>query len=327
MRRISVIRAGRWLAGSWLLMLGVAAGLTVCWPERWLIVPVDVLQINLPPSAQHWLGTDPFGRDVLTDVVAGTHSLLTLSLPAAVLTSLLGILLGAAAGSWGNAGIRVPRLALGALGAGLLVALLMPASQLPWWVAGAALVATAASFLPQRTTGLPVDQLVQLSTTFLGSLPRLLLVLLLAAVHTPSTPWLIGLLTLTCWTATARLVRTQVVQLKHQGYIEAAYAAGFPASRVLLRHVLPNAWGTLRAALPLNLATCIALQTTLAFLGVGLPPDRSDWGRTLATARLEPAAWWLVAGAALPLAATVMALHVLLAGPQMRDSAQKSRKF
>ncbi|AYA38610.1 ABC transporter permease [Hymenobacter oligotrophus] len=313
MRTASAAWVGRAAAVAWLLLLGVAAALAVLRPEQWLTVPVDVLQINLPPSGQHWLGTDAFGRDVLRDVVAGTHSLLTLSVPAAVLTSLCGMLLGAAAGSWGNAGLRAPRLALGVTGAGLLLALLMPAAHFLGWVTAALLAAAAASRVPQRSVAIPLDQLLQLVSTFLGSLPRLLLVLLLAAVHAPSTLWLIGLLTFTCWPSTARLVRVQVIQIKQQGYIEAAYAAGFTARRVLLRHVLPNAWATLRAALPLNLATCIALQTTLAFLGVGLSPERADWGRTLATARLEPAAWWVVMGAALPLATTIICLHALLA--------------
>ncbi|KUG06635.1 ABC transporter permease [Solirubrum puertoriconensis] len=276
------------------------------------MVIVDVLQISQAPSAQHWLGTDPFGRDVLTDVVAGTHSLLTLSLPAALLTSLLGILLGAAVGTWGNSELQAPRLVLGVVAACAVLALLMPAAQLPWWIAAAALGGFTVSHIKQRAVAIPADSLLQFSIAFLGSVPRLLLVLLLAAVHGPSTSWLIGLLALTCWPATARLVRAQVMQARQQGFVEAAYAAGLSEGRVLLRHVLPNVWAPLRAALPLNLATCIALQTTLAFLGVGLSPERSDWGRTLAVARLEPSAWWLVLGAAVPLAATTLALHVLL---------------
>jgi peptide/nickel transport system permease protein len=273
------------------------------------------MQLSQPPSAAHWLGTDPYGRDVLADVLAGTRTFWFISLPAAVLASVLGGVLGAGAGYWGNTGLRLPSGSILALGAGGVGALLSVPAVLPWWLAGTTVaVAVAAYSRPFGSTrlALPLDRLVLGAAALLGSVPRLILVLLLAAAHAPSARWLLAVLAGTCWPATARLVRTLVQQLRRQPYIEAGYAAGYSDARLLLGHILPNIWPSVRASLPLNLSICLGLQTSLAFLGVGLPPDQADWGRTLANARLEPGAWWLVVAGVGPLVVTMTALHQLL---------------
>ncbi|WP_460676374.1 ABC transporter permease subunit [Hymenobacter coalescens] len=165
---------------------------------------------------------------------------------------------------------------------------------------------------PSAKIALPLDHLVQGSAAVLGVVPRLVLVLALAAVHPPSSTWLRLVLVLTCWSTTARLTRALVLRLSILPYVEAGYAAGFSHRRLLLRHILPNAWNSLRATLPLNLSLCLSLQTTLSFLGIGLTPDQAEWGRTLANARLEPTAWWLVVGSLCFLTLTTSSIHVIL---------------
>jgi peptide/nickel transport system permease protein len=163
-----------------------------------------------------------------------------------------------------------------------------------------------------------LDSIIQVGAAALGAVPRLVLVLALAALQPASPIWLLLILAFTCWTSTARLVRASVLQVRLASYVEAAKALGLSDWQIISRYILPNTWPALRAALPLSLATCISLQTTLAFLGIGLPPDWADWGRTIANARLTPAAWWLMAGAAVPLAVTIIALRSLF---DMRKTA------
>ncbi|RTQ49165.1 ABC transporter permease [Hymenobacter gummosus] len=275
---------------------------------------LDLSQLSLPPSARHWLGTDPFGRDVLAVLLAGTRNLLAVSLPAALVATALGASLGAAAGYWGNRGLRVRRAAVVVIMFSVVGALVTGPQLLPRWLLAGALGATAAHYLPLRATWpLPLDRLVLAAGAFTASVPRLVLALLLAALHAPSKPWLLAVLAGTCWPPTARLSRTLVAQLRRQPYIEAGRAAGFSDWRILWRHLLPNAKPALRASLPLNLTVCFGLQTTLSFLGIGLPPDELDWGRTLADARLEPSAWWLTVGGLFFLTCTMAALHLLSA--------------
>ncbi|OON66202.1 ABC transporter permease [Hymenobacter sp. CRA2] len=298
---------------AWLVALVLMGVLPFCWPGIWPKPLANLDALSQPPSRLHWLGTDPFGRDVLADILAGAQQLITVGAPAAVLASTLGTGLGAAAGYWHNHRLRVRKAAWLILALGLGGTLITSPAALPWWllgiVAGTGLVYLTPAL--RASWPLPLDQLVQSAAAFLTSVPRLVIVVVLAAAQPPSKPWLIFLLVLTCWPGTARLVRAQIAQLRSQPYIEAGRAAGYSDFRLLRYHLLPNAWPALRAVLPLNLSLCLALQTTLAFLGIGLPPDQPNWGRTLANARLEPTAWWVILAGVLPLAFTIGALHTL----------------
>lgn len=311
-RRLSIPGGSRLLALSWLLLLLLAALLPVAGfgPSPLL----DLNQLSQPPTAAHWLGTDPFGRDVLYDLLAGTRSLLTVSLPGACLASLVGSALGIAAGYWGNHGLTGRLSVWWTLGLSTVGALLTSPALVPWWLLGGGVAAYVAARLPilAGSIKLPIDRLVLGATTFLSAVPRLVLVLGLAAVHEPSRPWLLVVLGISCWPATANLARVLVQQQRRQLYLEAGYAAGYSDQRLLLHHILPNVWPSLWPLLPLNLSICLGLQTTLTFLGIGLPPDQPDWGRTLANARLEPGAWWLIVSSLAVLTLTVMALWHLL---------------
>ncbi|WP_394348393.1 ABC transporter permease subunit [Hymenobacter jeollabukensis] len=244
----------------------------------------------------------------------GARRLLLVSVPAALLASIVGVLLGTAAGYWGDTGLRLRQAAVIALLTCFTGLLVSEPTAVGWWLLTAALATVVIYSLNcfAATVAVPLDWLVQSTMAWLGAVPRLVLVLALTALHAPTDWWLTGMLALLCWTNTARLTRTLVQQLCHRPYVEAGRTAGLSSARLLWHHILPNAWPSLRTSLPLNLNTCLALQTTLAFLGIGLAPDQADWGATLANARLEPSAWWLVVSALLALTLTVVALYLLL---------------
>jgi peptide/nickel transport system permease protein len=149
------------------------------------------------------------------------------------------------------------------------------------------------------------------AVALLAAVPRLVLVLALAAVQDASLLGLFVLLTLTYWPESAQLIRAELLRVRALPYIEAAKALGLSGGQILWRHALPNAWRTVRTAFPLSLSALIALETTLSFIGVGLPAEMPSWGRTLATARLDPTAWWLIVFPAVALASTTLALRQL----------------
>jgi peptide/nickel transport system permease protein len=271
-----------------------------------------------PPNGatQHWLGTDLFGRDVLTEVLFGARQVVILSLPAAFLAALIGALAGGSAGFWGNRGLRLPLAGwllglatgwwLGALpGGGRMAGALLGAAALAWWLGPR---------LPggrHFTWALPLDSCLQTATTLLGAVPRLVLVITLAAGPPLSTGQLLLLLVAITWPESARQVRAQMLQVRTLPFVEAAQAAGLPTSRVWLRHALPHACRPLQATVPLSLAGLVGLETTLAFLGVGRPPDISSWGQLLGMLRPAPGAWWLLASAGGALLLTLLALQQL----------------
>ena len=315
-------RPAYWLALAWLLLLSGVALLAPWLPLPYAAATPDLQHISTPPTwlgvgSQHYLGTDPLGRDVLAGLVAGARRLLLLSLPAVVLATAAGALAGAAAGFWGDRQVRLPMaVAAWALAAAWWL-LALPGASVPGCLAGAALLLTLAAWPPPRhvvwrrwlSFALPLDSLVLGVATLLGAVPRLILLVALVAGPPLTRLQLLGLLALMAWPDTARLVRGQMLQVRTQPFIEAARASGLPTSRIWWHHAFPHACRPLFAYAPLSLAGLIGLESALAFLGIGQGPDVVSWGGLLATVRQDPTAWWVAAGPGLALLVTLLALQ------------------
>lgn len=298
-----------WAAAAWLLGL-VAVGLLAPWlPLPYSPATPDLANLAAAPgqAAGHYLGTDPLGRDVLAQLVFGTRQLLLLSLPAAALAVAAAALLGGAAGYWGNQGVRLPWLL--SLGLGVAAWAWLEPPLLAGLGAGLLLLALACYY--QWQLPVPLDSLVRGGATLLGTLPRLVLVLAFAAGPPLAGGWLLALLALLAWPDMALLVRTQMRQLRVQPYIEAARAAGLPEGRIWWRHALPAACRPLGSYAPLTLAGLIGLESTLAFLGIGVAPDAASWGQLLSQFRQATEAWWLVVLPGGLLLSTMLALQLL----------------
>lgn len=304
---------GSSLAWAWLAGLVLLAVLAPAVPLPYAPGVPDLAHVAEAPSAatHHWLGTDPRGCDILSGLVFGAHTALLLTLPAALLAALLGGLAGGAAGFWGNRlllgerfwgigtvglawGLGAPPLAL-AIGTGAMAAL---------W-AGCRL-----RRLPTAIP-LPLDSLVLGAATGLDTVPRLILVLALVARGGLSFAGLGLLLGLTSWGGPARLVRARMLAVRALPFVEAARASGLSEARVWWHHALPHALRPLQTALPLSLAGLLALESTLSFLGVGLPPDVSSWGQQLAAARQQPQAWWGFVFPAIILFITMLSINAI----------------
>jgi peptide/nickel transport system permease protein len=126
------------------------------------------------------------------------------------------------------------------------------------------------------------------------------------------------------WMPVARLVRAQFLSLREKEFVEAARALGASRSRLVVRHILPNALGPVIVAGTVEVAAAIIAESTLSFLGLGFPPDIPTWGRLLYDAKdyLDLAPHWaLFAGAAIFL--TVLAINFI--GDGLRDALDPRR--
>jgi oligopeptide transport system permease protein len=131
-----------------------------------------------------------------------------------------------------------------------------------------------------------VDSLLMRGVDIAYSLPDLL-VMILVGVMLPaalgrSTLGILLALGLVSWMGTARLVRAQLLQLKHEEFIDAAQVAGQSPTKILLNHLLPNALGPIIVALTFTVPSAILAESTLSFIGLGLSPPACSWG-TLAS--------------------------------------------
>jgi peptide/nickel transport system permease protein len=126
------------------------------------------------------------------------------------------------------------------------------------------------------------------------------------------------------WMPVARLVRAQFLSLREKEFVEAARALGASKTRLVVRHILPNALGPVIVAGTIDIAVAIILESTLSFLGLGFPPDIPTWGRLLFDAKdhLDIAPHWaLFPGAAIFLAV----LTINFIGDGLRDALDPRR--
>jgi ABC-type dipeptide/oligopeptide/nickel transport system permease subunit len=157
-----------------------------------------------------------------------------------------------------------------------------------------------------------VDRLVVAIGDGLLAIPRLVLLLVIASLWGPGLPVVIVVLGLTGWMAIMRLVRSDVLGVRVQPFVEGATALGISSQRVLWRHVLPNALGSATVAITLGIGNAIVLESGLSFLGLGIQPPAASWGNMIAGGRewLLIAPWIALAPGGL-LIATVVACTVI----------------
>jgi peptide/nickel transport system permease protein len=145
------------------------------------------------------------------------------------------------------------------------------------------------------------------------AIPGLLLLLLLAVIFSNTTPVLILILALFAWLGPARLVRGETLTLRTREYVQAARLMGAGSTRIVLRHIVPNALGTIVVNTTFNVADSILALASLSFLGLGPPPPAANWGGILSDGSeyLTAGAWWLVYPAGAAIVITVVAFNFL----------------
>jgi peptide/nickel transport system permease protein len=145
------------------------------------------------------------------------------------------------------------------------------------------------------------------------AVPGLLLLLLLAVIWSDSAPALIVILGLFAWLAPARLVRGETLTLRTREYVQAARLVGAGNMRIVVRHIVPNAIGTIVVNTTFQIADAILALASLSFLGLGPPPPAVNWGGILSDGSdyLVDGAWWLVYPAGVAIVLTVIAFNFL----------------
>ncbi len=158
----------------------------------------------------------------------------------------------------------------------LIIAIL---STISACVVGSALGAIAGYF------GGKVDSIIMRSLDIFMSVPDILFTMAVVFALGANFVNLLIALTLAYFTNYVRLVRSQVLNLSEQDYVEAARAGGSGSTRIILSHILPNAMGVIIVNTTLNVAKVILYESTLSFLGLGMPPPAPEWGLMLSDAR------------------------------------------
>ncbi|URQ59705.1 microcin C ABC transporter permease [Pantoea alhagi] len=194
-----------------------------------------------PPSTQNWLGTDANGGDVLARILYGTRISLLFGLMLTLISSVIGITVGAMQGYFGG----------------------------------------------------KVDLFGQRIIEIWSGMPTLFLIILLSSVVQPGFWWLLAITVAFGWMSLVGVVRAEFLRTRNFDYIRAATALGVSDSRIMLRHILPNAMVATLTWLPFILCGSITTLTSLDFLGFGLPLGSPSLGELLLQGKNNLQAPWL----------------------------------
>lgn len=303
-------------------------------------------QKKMPLRFKHWLGTDKLGRDVMAGLIYGTRISLTVGIFSMALAALIGIILGAIAGYFGDYNLKISRGIFWMLLAGMIVGYFY-SFELRGFALKDALQVSTVTFLFQFLSSLilfiiilvlfyfggkllslisffnkqvfiKTDSIVSRIIEILTSLPLLILIISIAAITRPSLINLILIIGLISWTDIARLTRAEFLKLRNIEFIEAARALGFSRRRIIFRHVLPNGVAPALIAISFGIAASILIESSLSFLGIGVQQDTVTWGMLLANGRENFSAWWLVVFPGIAIFITVTVFNIF--GEGLRDA-------
>jgi len=245
--------------------------------EGWILWPLvpfyyDSINFELTQSAPsapdsiNYLGTDDQGRDLLARLVYGFRISVLFALSLTLVSSVIGIMVGAIQGYYGG----------------------------------------------------KIDLIGQRVLEIWEGLPMLFMLIILASFVEPTFSWLLGLMILFSWPSLVGVVRAEFLRGRHLEYVKAAKALGVKDSKIIFKHILPNAMIATLTFMPYLFTGALTTLTSLDFLGFGLPLGSASLGEMVAQGKDNLHAPWLASTAFVSLS-TILVLLVFI-GEATRDA-------
>jgi peptide/nickel transport system permease protein len=169
--------------------------------------------------------------------------------------------------------------------------------------------------------GGPVDSFLMRVVDAGLSLPYIMVIIILSVVFHPNVPIMIFLIASFYWLGVARLVRGETLSLRTREYVQAVKVAGGTGGRAVLRHIVPNAIGTIIVQATFAVADSILILAGLGFLGLGVQPPATDWGSMLSNGLQfiqGGGYWWLIYPPGIAIILTCIAFNFI--GDALRDA-------
>ena len=164
-----------------------------------------------------------------------------------------------------------------------------------------------------------IDMVISRFIEIMMCFPTFFLILAILAFVGPGIYKIMIVIGLTSWTGIARLIRGELLKLRSQEYVVASEALGATDKRIIFRHLLPNAMAPIFVSATFGVASAILVESSLSFLGFGVPPYVSSWGRLLSQSRdFMDIAWWLTIAPGFAIFITITAYN--LVGEGLRDA-------
>jgi len=166
-------------------------------------------------------------------------------------------------------------------------------------------------------SGGAVDEAIMRSTEVIMAFPSIILAMAIAVALGPGILHAAMAMVLVWWPAYARLARSEVLNIRHVEYVDAAVAIGQRPWRILVREIIPNIRSSIVVLGTVDLGSAVVTAAGLSFLGLGAVPPTPEWGAMVNAGRELPAAWWIAGFPGLAIFSTVLAFNFL--GDAVRD--------
>ncbi len=238
-----------------------------------VVIKQNVANRMQPPSSEHWLGTDEFGRDILARIVHGSRVSLAVGVIAVAISLAIGGTLGAVAGYYGGV----------------------------------------------------LDNVIMRIMDIFLAVPSLLLSMTIVAALGPSMVNLMLAISISSMPGYARIVRSSVLTVKDQEFVEAARCIGSRDWQIILFQIIPNCMAPIIVQATLKVAGAILSTSSLSFLGLGVKPPAPEWGSMLSGGRAYLRdAWYITMFPGLAIMITILALNLF--GDGLRDALDPKLK-
>lgn len=173
-----------------------------------------------------------------------------------------------------------------------------------------------------------IDILVMRLTDILLSVPGILVVILLQAVWGQANVLSVSIvLGITGWMSIAKVIRSEVQQIRHSEYVIASKCMGGNFFHILWKHLTPNFISSIMFMVVMNIRSAIVAESTLSFMGIGLPVEEITWGSMLSLAEnaLLANTWWIILIPGLFLIVTLWCITVL--GNYLREKMNRRESY
>lgn len=309
--------------------------------------------VFIPSRFKHRMGTTENGEDVLAVLIHGTRISLGIGFISMGIAALIGLFLGAIAGYFGDHKSKIQRGkfwmivlsipfawfyafsvrmyslkdALAESGMNFLFQLLLSIAIfgiIIWIFSRIGKLISRGNFLG-KYVNVPLDSIISRGIEILNSIPVLILIISLAALtKSYSIIYIMIIIGLTSWTGIARFTRAEFLRIREMDYILAAEAMGFDQRRIIFRHALINGIAPSLVSIAFGIAAAILIESSLSFIGVGLPPEVLTWGKLLNQGRNNFDAWWLIVYPGIAIFLTVTVYNLI--GEGLRDALDPKLK-
>lgn len=293
-----------------------------------LDLDLHLSQTNISPSLSSGLlfGTDYLGRDVFALILNGAKYSMSISLFSAALGTLIGVILGTIGGFFGDNKLKLNRstILVSLVFLPFIVHYLNLSTKLGnpdslifsfFVIASSILIGylliNFLSLVPilRKPLAVPIDFLNMKFIEILFAIPTYFVLLAMSGIFDPSIYSLIIIIGITSWPRTALLIRTEMLNIREMDFVHSLKLSGIPWYQILAKHAIPNAISPVIVNFVFFASGLLVVESTLSFIGIGLPGDIISWGKILAGFKHNSANWWTALFPGMIIFFTILSFH------------------